>query len=90
MSKNFYDILQVNKNATKEEIKKSYKKLALHYHPDKNKDEHAIDKFKEIAEAYNTLSDDEKRKNYDMFGNNDEQFSGDPFSAFNDIFNQLN
>lgn len=88
MSKNFYDILQVNKNATKEEIKKSYKKLALHFHPDKNKDENAIDKFKEIAEAYNTLSDDEKRKNYDMFGNNDEQFSGDPFSAFNDIFNQ--
>ena len=88
MSKNFYDILQVNKNATKEEIKKSYKKLALHFHPDKNKDENAIDKFKEIAEAYNTLSDDEKRKSYDMFGNNDEQFSGDPFSAFNDIFNQ--
>ena len=54
MSKNFYDILQVNKNATKEEIKKSYKKLALHFHPDKNKDENAIDKFKEIAEAYNT------------------------------------
>lgn len=88
MSKNFYDILQVNKNATKEEIKKSYKKLALHFHPDKNKDENAINKFKEIAEAYNTLSDDEKRKSYDMFGNNDEQFSGDPFSAFNDIFNQ--
>lgn len=88
MSKNFYDILQVNKNATKEEIKKSYKKLALHFHPDKNKDENAINKFKEIAEAYNTLSDDEKRKSYDTFGNNDEQFSGDPFSAFNDIFNQ--
>jgi len=88
MSKKFYDILQINKNASKEEIKKSYKKLALQYHPDKNKDEDAIDKFKEIAEAYDTLNDDEKRKNYDMFGNNDEQFSGDPFSAFNDIFNQ--
>jgi len=88
MSKNFYDILQINKNVSKEEIKKSYKKLALQYHPDKNKDIDAIDKFKEIAEAYDTLSDDEKRKKYDMFGNSDEQFSGDPFSAFNDIFNQ--
>lgn len=88
MSKNFYDILQINKNVSKEEIKKSYKKLALQYHPDKNKDIDAIDKFKEIAEAYDTLSDNEKRKKYDMFGNSDEQFSGDPFSAFNDIFNQ--
>jgi molecular chaperone DnaJ len=88
MSKNFYDILQINKNATKEEIKKSYKKLALHYHPDKNKDDDAIDKFREIAEAYDTLGDETKRKNYDMFGNNNEQFSGDPFSAFNDIFKQ--
>ena len=88
MNKNFYDILQVNKNSTKEEIKKSYKKLALQYHPDKNKDENSIDKFKEIAEAYATLGDDDKRKNYDMFGSSDENFSGDPFSAFNDIFNQ--
>ncbi|KAE8747568.1 hypothetical protein FOCC_FOCC005728 [Frankliniella occidentalis] len=62
----FYDILGVKPQATTEEIKKSYKKLALKYHPDKNPDEGH--KFKEIVQAYEVLSDPEKRKTYDRFG----------------------
>lgn len=68
MSKNFYEILWVEKTATNEEIKKAYRKLAMQYHPDRNKwDKDAENKFKEINEAYNTLIDEKKRKNYDMF-----------------------
>ena len=70
MSKNYYDLLELNKNATTEEIKKGYKKLALKYHPDRNtenKEQNEI-KFKEITEAYNVLSDEKKRKDYDYFG----------------------
>ncbi len=66
----YYKILGISKNASSAEIKKAYKKLAIKYHPDKNRDnkEEAEEKFKEIAEAYDVLSDDEKRKNYDQFG----------------------
>ncbi len=62
--KNYYSILEIDKNADKNTIKNSYKKLALKYHPDKNKDnkEQAEEKFKEISEAYEVLSDDEKKK----------------------------
>lgn len=68
MSKNFYDILWVSKNASNEEIKKAYRKLAMKYHPDRNKwNTESEKKFKEIAEAYDVLSDEKKRKNYDMF-----------------------
>lgn len=68
MAKNFYDILWVTKSASDEEIKKAYRKLAMKYHPDRNKgDSTAEIKFKEINEAYETLSDTQKRKNYDMF-----------------------
>jgi len=70
MSKNFYDILWVDKKASAEEIKKAYRKLAMKYHPDRAKGDkkEAEKKFKEIGEAYDTLSDPEKKKNYDMFG----------------------
>lgn len=70
MGKDYYDILGVSKSATTDEIKKAYKKLALKWHPDRNQDnkEFAEEKFKEIAEAYEVLSDEEKRKIYDQFG----------------------
>ncbi len=71
MSKDYYDTLGVDKNATKEDIKKSYKKLAKKYHPDLNKESDASDKFKEINEAAAVLGDDEKRQQYDQFGDAD-------------------
>jgi curved DNA-binding protein len=67
--KDYYQILGVPKTASTEEIKKSYRKLALKYHPDKNKgDRESESKFKEISEAYAVLSNPEKKKNYDTFG----------------------
>ena len=69
MSKrDYYDILGVPRDATKEQIKDEYRKLALKYHPDRNKAPDAEEKFKEISEAYAVLSDDEKRGQYDQFG----------------------
>jgi len=66
--KDYYEILGVSRNATKEEIKKAYRRLALKYHPDVNKSPDAEEKFKEISEAYAVLSDDEKRRQYDLYG----------------------
>ncbi|MGD2125648.1 MAG: DnaJ C-terminal domain-containing protein [Desulfobacteraceae bacterium] len=67
--KDYYKILGVSKTASREEIKKAYRKLALQYHPDRNKGDKAAEaKFKNISEAYAVLSDAEKRKQYDMFG----------------------
>jgi curved DNA-binding protein len=69
MAKDYYQILGVDKKASAEEIKKAYRKLALKYHPDRNKgDAGAEEKFKELGEAYAVLSDPEKRKQYDTFG----------------------
>ena len=61
MAKNYYDILGVDRKASEQDIKKAYKKMALKYHPDKNKDSGAEEKFKEIAEAYDVLTDSDKR-----------------------------
>lgn len=66
--RDYYEILNVSKDAPKEEIKKAYRKLALKYHPDRNKAPEAEEKFKEISEAYAVLSDEEKRNQYDRFG----------------------
>lgn len=68
MGKDYYRSLGLTKTATEEEIKKAYRKLALRYHPDKNKAAGAEEKFKEIAEAYEVLSDKSKREVYDKYG----------------------
>jgi curved DNA-binding protein len=69
MAEDYYKLLGVDKKTTKDELKKAYRKLALKYHPDKNKGNKAAEEqFKKINEAYAVLSDDEKRKQYDMFG----------------------
>ena len=69
MSKNYYNILEIEKNASEEEIKKAYKKGALKWHPDKNVNnkEEAENKFKDISEAYSVLSDPQKRNIYEFF-----------------------
>ncbi len=66
--RDYYDVLGVQKGAGKDDIKAAYRKLALQYHPDRNKDPGASEKFKEISEAYAVLSDDEKRQEFDQFG----------------------
>ncbi|MEM3403829.1 MAG: molecular chaperone DnaJ [Nitrososphaeria archaeon] len=66
--KDYYEILGVPRDATKEQIRDSYRKLAMQYHPDRNKSPDAEERFKEISEAYAVLSDDEKRRQYDMLG----------------------
>jgi molecular chaperone DnaJ len=66
--RDYYEVLGVSKDSSKDQIKDAYRKLALQYHPDRNKSPDAEEKFKEISEAYAVLSDDEKRKQYDMLG----------------------
>ncbi|XP_037551591.1 dnaJ homolog subfamily B member 9 [Nematolebias whitei] len=66
--RDYYDILGVSRDATERQIKKAFHKLALKFHPDRNKDPNAEAKFREIAEAYETLSDDKRRREYDQFG----------------------
>ncbi|XP_020775692.1 dnaJ homolog subfamily B member 9-like [Boleophthalmus pectinirostris] len=74
--KDYYDILGVPKDATERQIKKAFHKLALKYHPDRNKGPDAEAKFREIAEAYETLSDDKRRREYDQFGPSGQEFRG--------------
>jgi molecular chaperone DnaJ len=89
MSKDYYDILGVNKSANESEIKKAYRKLAVKYHPDKNPDNKAAEeKFKEISEAYEVLSDPEKKKTYDRFGTVDPNMGGG-FHNPHDIFERF-
>lgn len=78
--RDYYDILGVSKSASKEEIKKAYRKLALEYHPDRNKSAGANEKFKEINEAYEVLADAKKKETYDQFGHAafDPRYGGVP------------
>jgi len=80
MSKSLYETLGVSENASADEIKKAYRKLARKYHPDINKDESAVDKFKEINAAYEVLSDEQKKAQYDQYG--DQMFGGQNFHDF--------
>lgn len=87
--KDYYKILGVDKNATQEEIKKAYRKLAMKYHPDRNPgDKSAEEKFKEITEANEVLSDPEKRKKYDALGSNWKQYEH-AGQGFDDFFTQF-
>ena len=92
--RDYYEVLGVSKSASKEEIKKAYRKLSKTYHPDINKESDAAEKFKEVKEAYEVLSDDQKRVHYDQFGHTDpnQGFGGGGadfggFGGFEDIFN---
>lgn len=88
--RDYYEVLEVAKNATADEIKKAYRKKALQYHPDRNPgDKEAEEKFKEAAEAYGVLSDPDKRARYDRYGHagvGGQDFSG---ASMNDIFSQF-
>ncbi len=95
MTKDYYELLGVSRDASNEEIKKAYRKLAVKYHPDKNPgDKEAEDKFKEISHAYEVLSDPEKRAQYDRFGEDAFQYGAgaggfgfhDPFDLFREVF----
>jgi molecular chaperone DnaJ len=92
--RDYYEVLGVSKNASKDKIKDAYRKLAMQYHPDRNKAPNAEEKFKEISEAYAVLSDDEKRQQYDMLGHAgfDQRYSTEDIfrgADFNSIFRDL-
>ncbi len=100
--RDYYEVLVLQKGASADEIKKAYRQLAKKYHPDINKEPGAEEKFKEINEAYDTLSDDQKKARYDQFGHEDptqgfggggfggfEGFGGGGFGGFEDIFSSI-
>jgi len=90
MTKDYYNILGVSRGTSQEEIKKAYKKLAKKYHPDISKEPDAEQKFKDVQHAYSVLGDEQKRRNYDQFGEQAERFGGgggfQGFGGFEDIF----
>ncbi len=91
--RDYYEVLGVDKSATKDDLKKAYRKLAMQYHPDRNPDnKEAEEKFKEAAEAYEILSDDDKKARYDRFGHEGVKsngFGSQGFSDINDIFSHF-
>lgn len=102
MGKDYYNILEIDRNASKDDIKKAYRKLAMKYHPDKNpNNKEAEEKFKDISEAYSILSDDQKKSKYDQFGtvdgngfnmndfNMNDIFGGGFGGGFGDIFSDI-
>ena len=95
--RDYYEVLGVSRSATLDEIKKAYRKLAIKFHPDKNKgDAEAEDKFKEATEAYEVLRDEKKRSLYDQFGHAGvsggagQGFGQQAYSDFSDIFQGSN
>jgi molecular chaperone DnaJ len=92
--RDYYEVLGVQKGAGKDEIKQAYRKLALQFHPDRNKDKGAEERFKEISEAYAVLSDEAKRAKYDQYGHagfdqmysREDIFRNADFSDFEDVF----
>ena len=94
--RDYYEVLGLGRNASEEEIKRAYRKLAVKFHPDKNPDDpHAEEKFKELGEAYDVLIDSDKRAAYDRFGHaafspGSAGFGGggfhDPFDIFREVF----
>src|SRR5699024_9140641 len=94
--RDYYEVLGVDKNASKEEIKKAYRKLARKYHPDVSQEDNAEDKFKEAKEAYEVLGNEQKKAQYDQFGHAGTQSGGfggfggaQDFSGFGDIFDMF-
>src|SRR5512139_1772331 len=103
--RDYYEVLGIPRNASKDQIKDSYRKLAMQYHPDRNKAPDAEERFKEISEAYAVLSDDQKRQQYDTLGHagfdqrytREDIFRGADFDSifrdlgfgFGDIFRQI-
>jgi molecular chaperone DnaJ len=92
VKRDYYEVLGVPRDASNEDIKKAFRKLAFQYHPDRNRDDGASEKFKEINEAYEVLSDENKRASYDRFGHNGPEnifgrgFEGFDMGGFGDIF----
>jgi len=99
--KDFYEVLGIEKNATQADIKKAYRKMSMKYHPDKNKEHDSTEQFKEVQEAYDVLSDVDKKSQYDQYGHQDfntggfnqggysSGFEDMNFSGFGDIFDNI-
>jgi len=92
--RDYYEVLGVQKSASKDEIKDAYRKLAMQFHPDRNKDVGAEERFKEISEAYAVLSDDQKRQTYDNLGHQgfDQRYTSEDIfrgADFDSVFRDM-